>query len=295
MSERRRTGGRSRAVLARKGYLTPEDLMITFSDGIDSDGKGFVDDISGWDFLENDKNPADRTEFGHGTMEGNMSAGAVNNGIESAGVCGNCSVAFLRVNDSFMADSNNIAAALRYAVDNGFSVVQAALGPFNLTPALHAAVEYAWQNDVVVVATAGDENSFHSNQPAVLDQVLYVNALRYDDKTPQESSSYLAFNNCSNFGARLDVSASGKACSSEATARLAGVVALAKSFASQTGRHYSSAEIIATVRHTADDINLGDAGPLSGRMPSTRGWDSTTGNGRVNAATLLQAIQRLQR
>ncbi len=280
------------AVLARKGYLTPEDLMNTFSDGIDSDGNGFVDDISGWDFLENDKNPADRTEFGHGTMEGNMSAGAVNNGIESAGVCGNCSVAFLRVNDSFMADSNNIAAALRYAVDNGFSVVQAALGPFNLTPALHAAVEYAWKNDVVVVATAGDENSFHSNQPAVLDQVLYVNALRYDDKTPQESSSYLAFNNCSNFGARLDVSASGKSCSSEATARLAGIVALAKSFASQTGRHYSSAEIIATVRHTADDINLGDADASSGRMPSTKGWDSTTGNGRVNAATLLQAIQR---
>lgn len=277
-----------------KGYLTPADLIAVFSDGVDSDQNGFVDDIAGWDFLERDNNPADRTEFGHGTMEGNMSAGAVNNGIESAGACGNCSVAFFRVNDSFMADSNNIAAAVRYAVDNGFSVVQAALGPFNMTPALYAAVEHAWKHDVVVVATAGDENSFHSNQPAVLDQVLYVNALRHDGKTPQDSSSYLAFNNCSNFGARLDVSASGKACSSEATARLAGIVALAKSYAAQTGRHYSAGEIIATVRHTADDVNLGGAEASSERMPSMEGWDSTTGNGRVNAAGLLEAIQRDQ-
>lgn len=275
---------------ASKGHLTPADLIAVFSDGNDSDGNGFVDDIAGWDFLERDNDPADRTEFGHGTMEGNMSAGAVNNGIESAGACGNCSVAFLRVNDSFMADSNSIAAAIEYAVDNGFSVVQAALGPFNMTPALRKAVEHAWSKNVIVVATAADENSFHNNQPAVLDQVLYVNALRFDGKVPLESSSYLAFNNCSNFGARLDVSASGKACSSEATARLAGIVALAKSFADTTRRAVSVGEMIATVRHTADDIDLGPSGHADGRMPSHEGWDSTTGNGRVNAASLLRAI-----
>ena len=294
------------ATQAQKGFLTPDDLLAVFSDGTDADGNGYTDDISGWDFLERDNNPADRTRFGHGTMEGKMSAGAVNNGIESAGACGDCSVAFFRVNDSFIAGSNTIAAAIRYAVDNGFSVVQAALGPIDMTPALYAAVDYAWTKDVVVVATAGDENSFHSNQPAVLDQVLYVNALRFNGKTPLESSSYLAFNTCSNFGARLDVSASGKACSSEATARLAGIVALAKSFAGKTGRRYSAAEIVATVRHTADDINLGADGAVSGavsgpsadlragRMPTFEGWDSTTGHGRVNAASLLQAIERDQ-
>jgi len=277
---------------AAKGYLTPGDLIAVFSDGNDGDGNGFVDDIAGWDFLERDNNPDDRTEFGHGTMEGNMSAGAVNNGIESAGACGNCSIAFLRVNDSFMADSNAIAAAIRYAVDNGFSVVQAALGPFNMTPALRDAVELAWDKNVIVVATAADENSFHNNQPAVLDQVLYVNALRYDGKTPLESSSYLAFNNCSNFGARLDVSASGKDCSSEATARLAGIMALARSYASFLGKDVSAGEFFATVRHTADDIKIGAARGADGRMPTFAGWDSTTGDGRVNAASLLQAIAR---
>ena len=282
------------ALAAAKGYLTPADLIATFSDGSDSDRNGFVDDIAGWDFLERDNNPADRTEFGHGTMEGNMSAGAVNNGIESAGACGNCSVAFLRVNDSFMADSNAIAAAIRYAVDNGFSVIQAALGPFNMTPALRDAVDHAWNNNVIVVATAADENSFHNNQPAVLDQVLYVNALRFDGKTPLESSSYLAFNNCSNFGARVDVIASGKACSSEATARLAGIMALAKSYASSLGKDVSAAEFFATLRHTADDINLDATPGGDGRMPTFSGWDSTTGSGRVNAASLLHAVGRNQ-
>lgn len=278
------------AAAAQKGYLLAQDLINAFSDGVDSDANGFKDDIAGWDFLENDNDPDDRTRFGHGTMEGNMSAGAVNNGIGSAGPCGDCSVAFLRVNDSFMVDGNTFAAAIRYAVDNGFSVVQAALGPFNTTPALKEAVDYAWRKNVVVVATAADENSFHNNQPAQLDQVLYVNALRYNDSEAKASTSYLAFNNCSNFGPRLDVSASGRACSSEATARLAGIVALGQSYARATGKTISAGELIASVRHTADDINLGFVDGNANRMPTMAGWDSTTGEGRVNAYRLLEAI-----
>jgi hypothetical protein len=274
-----------------KGYVTPEDLIEVFSDGVDGDGNGYVDDIAGWDFLERDNNPADRTEFGHGTMEGEVSSGAVNNGIESAGACGNCSVAFFRVNDSFMADSNVIARAIRYAADEGFDVVQAALGPFNMTPALREAVDHAASRGVIIVGTAADENSFHSNQPAVLDQVIFVNALRHDADAPLDSSSYLAFNNCSNHGARIDVSASGRYCSSEATGRLAGIMALAKSWSRANGKNLSAGELVATMRHHADDIDLGPVQAGQHRMQTLPGWDSTSGQGRVNAWSLLSAIQ----
>jgi hypothetical protein len=35
--------------------LDPSDLIATFSDGVDDDGNGYIDDISGWDFFWNDQ------------------------------------------------------------------------------------------------------------------------------------------------------------------------------------------------------------------------------------------------
>ena len=37
--------------------LDPSDLIAVFSDGIDDDGNGYIDDISGWDFFSGDNNP----------------------------------------------------------------------------------------------------------------------------------------------------------------------------------------------------------------------------------------------
>src|SRR6185437_6499997 len=34
------------------GILDPGDLILNFSDGVDDDGNGFVDDIAGWDFMK---------------------------------------------------------------------------------------------------------------------------------------------------------------------------------------------------------------------------------------------------
>ena len=52
------------------GWIDPEDLILLFSDGVDDDGNGYVDDISGWDFYEGDNDPLDDTDFGHGTSLG---------------------------------------------------------------------------------------------------------------------------------------------------------------------------------------------------------------------------------
>ena len=49
------------------GKADPEDLILTCSDGVDDDGNGFTDDISGWDSFAGDNNPYDDTRFGHGT------------------------------------------------------------------------------------------------------------------------------------------------------------------------------------------------------------------------------------
>lgn len=47
------TAGQDRA----DHLLDPSDLIAAFSDGVDDDGNGYIDDISGWDFFWNDNDP----------------------------------------------------------------------------------------------------------------------------------------------------------------------------------------------------------------------------------------------
>src|ERR1019366_3692433 len=51
------------------GMLTPEDLILAFSDGIDHDHNGFANDIAGWNFVDDNNNPYDDVHYGHGTGE----------------------------------------------------------------------------------------------------------------------------------------------------------------------------------------------------------------------------------
>ncbi len=51
------------------GILDAQDLLKEYSDGVDDDGNGYVDDIAGWDFFQDDNDPDDDVDFGHGTGE----------------------------------------------------------------------------------------------------------------------------------------------------------------------------------------------------------------------------------
>lgn len=51
----------------QNGILDPGDLIAIFSDGVDDDTNGYIDDISGWDFFEDDNNAFDNVNFNHGT------------------------------------------------------------------------------------------------------------------------------------------------------------------------------------------------------------------------------------
>lgn len=273
------------------GVLDAGDLIKIFSDGIDDDNNGYVDDIAGWDFHEQDNDPADRTKFGHGTGEAKDSVAAINNGSGGAGICGNCSFISLRLNDSFIVDSNAFAQAVVYATDLGASLVQQALGGINQTELTKEAVNYAYDRNVVIIGSAADENSFHHNYPSTLDPVVYTNAIRYDTRDYRDATTFLAFNNCSNYGARVDVATSGRSCSSEATGNLSGISGLAISYARATGKNLSAGELISLIKSSATDINLGPATADSGRHPTYQGWDSITGYGRSNAWAMLDRIK----
>ena len=63
--------------------------------GIDDDQNGFVDDISGWDFVGNDNSPSDAN--GHGTHVAGTIACLSNNTVGVAGVTWTCRLMPVRV------------------------------------------------------------------------------------------------------------------------------------------------------------------------------------------------------
>ena len=80
--------------------------------GLDDDNNGFVDDINGWDFVDDDPNPNDVT--GHGTHVSGIAGARGDNGIGGSGVGLNIKVLPLKVGDSGGLSSSAIAESLRY-------------------------------------------------------------------------------------------------------------------------------------------------------------------------------------
>jgi hypothetical protein len=288
------------------GILDPQDLILTFSDEIDDDGNGWIDDISGWDMFDDDNDPADDTDFGHGTGEARDSAAETHNGLADAGVCPECSVLMVRVGDSFVVEANDFAMGTIFAVDSGAAVVQEALGAINSTPLMFEAIDYAWRQNVVVIASAADEDSFHANYPGSTNHTIYVHAVRYNRTSRESSDTFMAFNNCTNYGAQLLVSTPGTGCSSEATGKLSGMAgllyaaALAADLPPPEGeaadtddfdaRRLGSEEVKQLILTTADDIYDPADATDSERYVTYEGWEKRFGYGRTNARAAVDAI-----
>ncbi|HXS08890.1 MAG TPA: S8 family serine peptidase, partial [Candidatus Krumholzibacteria bacterium] len=68
--------------LAANLYTNPGEIA---GNHLDDDNNGFVDDVHGWDFVNNDNNPDD--DNGHGTHTAGTIAAVGNNGIGVSGVC----------------------------------------------------------------------------------------------------------------------------------------------------------------------------------------------------------------
>lgn len=291
------------------GVLDPEDLILTpeFNDGVDDDGNGWVDDISGWDLLNDDNNPLDDPLYGHGTGEAS-DANAAHDGAGKFGMCPDCSHLPVRVSDSFIAEGGRFAAGVLFSVDSGASVVLDALGAITNPTQAQSAIDAAYSRDVPVVASMADEQSQHANLPAALNHTIPVNSvtealnfLSGVGTTLTGTRDALAVNGCTNTGGIAWLSVPSDGCSSEATGNAAGMVGLVLSAARRQGVELSSNEVAQVLRATADDIDFSTPNARDranqfrdpygqGRFPSVKGWDATHGYGRANAYEMVRAV-----
>ena len=162
---------------------TNED-EIAFN-GIDDDGNGYVDDVRGWDFVWNDGIPLDLSDNYHGTgvagVIGAENIASTDNVLLSGkdiGVAPDAKIMPLRVlsddDHLYSVDEqlNRIANAIRYATDNGADVINMSLG-YNRGSAsvldpnaeIESALQYARQQNVVVVMAAGNDGDIGALRP----------------------------------------------------------------------------------------------------------------------------------
>jgi len=274
--------------------LDASDLIYTFSDGVDQDGNGYVDDIAGWDFLWNDNDPFDETEnqgYSHGSIQIRRAAAEGGDG-GSIGSCPNCSIMMLRIGDSFMSEGYAYSQAILYAVDSGAKVLMIEIGGMSANDLTRDALEYAWEKGVTVIASAADEASMHANLPSALHHSIVVHPITYSGGDESDSNSFLVFNNCSNFGGRPTLTISNDGCSSEATGIGAGLAGLVQSAALHNSLELTSNEVYQLFIQAADDVWVPEAyyGSQKQWYPSQEGFDRYFGYGRANIGRTLQRI-----
>lgn len=167
------------------------------NNGIDDDSNGFIDDIHGWDFGDDDNDPMDQID--HGTMCAGVAAGVGNNSIGVAGVCWNCSIMPIRISVGIVPTLDKVAKGIIYATDNGADVISMSWGKPFLCPYLKSALDYAHDHGVILVAAAGNSNNSEHKFPAAYEKVIAVAAT---DITGNKASF-------SNYGYWLDIAAPG--------------------------------------------------------------------------------------
>jgi subtilisin family serine protease len=89
-----------------------------------------------------------------------------------------------------LGQDSDIIAGVVWAVDHGADVVNLSFSNPGYSPSLQAAIDYAWANDVVVVAATGNDGSSAVTFPAGDRGVIGVSNTNQSD----------ALNSSSNFG-----------------------------------------------------------------------------------------------
>jgi hypothetical protein len=175
------------------GLITAQDLIHAFSDGTDGDGNGFVDDIAGWNFFDNDNEPADTSSYfaarGHGTDRALDAAETGNNGEGSLGVCPHCQIMPVRTWDTFVSDANDFALGMVYATDNGAKVLEGANGSLYHSAFAQDASQYAYEHGVVQTFSGDDLNTGNHNYPANYGHAMLIQATVTDSEGLGEESS----------------------------------------------------------------------------------------------------------
>ena len=260
--------------------------------GIDDDGDGFVDDYMGWDFtnrygfpydstggdyLNWDNDPMDQHYLSHGTAVAGVIGAETNNNLGIAGLAPKVRLLNCRAFDpQGNGEESDVASAILYATKMGAKVINMSFGDNSFSFVLRDVIRYAYERNVVLVASSGNSSDDAVHYPSGYSEVISVGNSTSDDYVASTSS----------YGSTLDLvapgtdilstqrnysygSLSGTSFSAPYVSATAGLILSLKNFTNE--------EVKQIIKSTADDIE-------------SKGWDTRSGSGRLNAYRALQVL-----
>ncbi len=295
--------------------LDGSDLIAAFSNGKDNDRNGYVDDIAGWDFFDDDNNPFDASSYSsannHGSGRASDAAEEGNDANGSIGVCPRCQIVPLRVWDTFVVDTDNFGLGVTYAADNGIDVVEGAVGGLFNSRFARQAFDYAYRKGTFLAIVSSDLNTADHNFPTYYDEAMQVQGTVADVQgLGQDCPSGITlpigcnapvqtwFRNSgtTQYGGHAHI-VMPAVTGSVATGQASGAAGLLISYAREKHRRLAPNEVKQLLTLTAQDVvpeNTGNDGTDGIPDPAQKGWDQHFGYGLPDLGLAMERIQRKQ-
>lgn len=255
-----------------------EDVTIAVLDtGVDPNHLDLKDKLlPGFNAFDESDDVSD--SHGHGTHVAGIAAALTNNVTGIAGVSWKSQILPVKVlNEKGEGSSFEVAKGIYWAVDHGADVINMSLGDYYDSEALHDAIRYAYEQDVVLITASGNDNVEDPMYPSRYDEVLTVAAV--DDTRNR------AF--FSNYGQHVDVAAPGEhipslfpdnnytvmSGTSMAAPHVAGLAGLIRALRPDL----TNQEVYDVITSTAEDLG-------------TAGHDPYYGFGEINIVAALESV-----
>lgn len=271
------------------------------TNGIDDENNGFIDDWRGWDFvdapftgdprrgdyLNPDNDPTDDNIFSHGTAVTGIINATFNNNLGIASIAPNCKVLVMRAFDALGAGEEDDASnAILYGLIQGVRVFNFSFGDYVFSNMLRDIIEFAYQNNAVIIASSGNNYSYNLHYPSAYDEVISVGA--------SDANDFKA--NFSTYGQTLDIYAPGSQIIS--TSRMGrGNAEYGTNYTMQSGTSFAAPQVagIAAILLSLNN-NLTNE-EIRGLLVSTTtylagqsSWTPRFASGRINAVNAINNI-----
>ena len=150
------------------------------NNGLDDDKNGFIDDLYGWNFVENTSDPRPRLiptanddGLNHGTMISGIIAAETSNDLGISGIANKSKIMVLRaLDEKGEGKINDVIRAIDYATNNGASIINLSFSGENYNQGFEDAIRRANRAGVIIVSAVGNSGfnlNKNSSYPACFD------------------------------------------------------------------------------------------------------------------------------
>lgn len=242
-----------------------------------ADFSGRVRTDLGYDFVRKTKYVLD--EQGHGTHVAGIIAATGNNTYGMTGINPKASIIPVKVLDgNGEGTTSNLVRGILHAVKSGAKVINLSLGMPSSSKALEDAITYAHKKNVIIVAASGNESKRTLAYPSLLKDVISVGAT---DRRDVRASF-------SNYGTGLDLVAPGVEIPSYIGD---GELAFASGTSMATPHVAAVASLLVSLKPTLSATEVERLLKLSAKDLGQKGYDTSYGYGRLDAARAVQAVK----